>query len=132
MNLQRGFGRRVLEVLEAHGVSYEHIPSGIDSMSIIVADEQLAGHEASILRELKRVLEPDRIQAYGELALIATVGEGMAYRVGVAGALFEALREAQVNVRMISQGASEINIIVGVATEDYERAVRAIYAAFVD
>jgi aspartate kinase len=132
MNLQRGFGRRVLEVLEAHGVSYEHIPSGIDSMSIIVADEQLAGHEASILRELKRVLEPNRIEAYGELALIATVGEGMAYRVGVAGTLFSALREAKVNVRMISQGASEINIIVGVAAADYARAVRAIYEAFVD
>lgn len=132
MNLQRGFGRRVLEVLEAHGVSYEHIPSAIDSMSIIVADEQLAGHEARVLRELQRTLELDRIESYSELALIATVGEGMAYRVGVAGHLFSALRHAGVNIRMISQGASEINIIVGVASQDYEKAMCAIYEAFVE
>jgi len=130
MNQQRGFGRRVLEVLEAHGVSYEHIPSAIDSMSIIVADEEIAGHEASIVKELKRVLQPDRVETYADLALIATVGEGMAYRVGVAGQLFGALRDAGVNVRMISQGASEINIIVGVASADYERAIAALYAAF--
>jgi len=132
MNTQRGFGRRVLEVLEAHGVSYEHIPSAIDSMSIIVADEQLADHEAAVLRELKRTLQLDRIESLSELALIATVGEGMAHRVGVAGHLFGALRDAGVNIRMISQGASEINIIVGVASSDYERAVCAIYEAFVE
>ncbi|MDF2440361.1 MAG: aspartate kinase [Abditibacteriota bacterium] len=132
MNQQRGYGRRVLEVLEAHGISYEHIPSGIDSMSIIVSDEQLGNCEPAVLRELKRTLEPDRIETYPDLALIATVGEGMAHRVGVSGCLFEALRQAQVNVRMISQGASEINIIVGVEASDYERAVRAIYDAFVE
>lgn len=131
MNQQRGFGRRVLEVLESHGVAYEHIPSGIDSMSIIVADDQLEGCRESVLDELKRVLQLDHIDTYGNLALIATVGEGMAYRVGVAGRLFAALHEAGVNVRMISQGASEINIIVGVESSDYEKAVRAIYDAFV-
>jgi aspartate kinase len=101
-------------------------------MSIIVSDEQLGNCEPAVLRELKRTLEPDRIDTYPNLALIATVGEGMAYRVGVSGCLFEALRTAQVNVRMISQGASEINIIVGVEASDYERAVRAIYDAFVE
>jgi aspartate kinase len=132
MNQQRGFGRRVLEVLEAHNVSYEHVPSAIDSMSIIVSDEQLAEHEGKVLKELSRTLELDRIESYSELALIATVGEGMAYRVGMAAVLFGALRDAGVNVRMITQGASEINIIVGVASQDYETAVRAIYNAFVD
>jgi aspartate kinase len=132
MNLQRGFGRRVLEVFEAHGVSWEHAPTGIDSMSIIAQDEQLGDKTPLVLRDLKRSLEPDRIEAIGGLALIATVGEGMAYRVGVAGTLFEALRQASVNVRMISQGASEINIIVGVDEADYQNAVGAIYKAFVE
>jgi aspartate kinase len=132
MNQQRGFGRRVLEVLETQGISFEHMPSAIDSMSVIVSDEQLEGKEASVLRELQRVLEPDRVETYGGLALIATVGEGMTHRVGVSGQLFAALRDAQVNVRMISQGASEINIIVGVESNDYQRAVQAIYDAFVN
>jgi len=130
MNQQRGFGRRVLEVLEAHDISFEHMPTAIDSMSVIVSSEEIEGHESSVIQELTRVLQPDRIESIGDLALIATVGEGMAYRVGVAGRLFAALKDASVNVRMISQGASEINIIVGVAAEDYEKAVRAIYGEF--
>ncbi len=132
MNQQRGFGRRVLEVFEAHDVSWEHAPTGIDSMSIVSSDEQLGDKLPVILDELGRILEPDSIDAYPNLALIATVGEGMAYRVGVAGTLFEALRNEGVNVRMITQGASEINILVGVDDTEYQRAIRAIYAAFVD
>jgi len=132
MNQQRGFGRRVLEVFEAHDVSWEHAPTGIDSMSIIVSDEQLDDKSPQILRELRRSLAPDRVESLPGLALIATVGEGMAFRVGVAGTLFEALKQARVNVRMISQGASEINIIVGVDAGDYQSAVRAIYGAFVE
>ena len=131
MNQQRGFGRRVLEVFEAHDVSWEHAPTGIDSMSIVSSDEQLDDKLPIIMDELKRILEPDSIEAYPNLALIATVGEGMAYRPGVAGTLFEALRNEGVNVRMISQGASEINIIVGVDDTECQRAIRAIYAAFV-
>ncbi|HEX8465040.1 MAG TPA: aspartate kinase [Abditibacterium sp.] len=131
MNQSRGFGRRVLEILETNGVAFEHMPSGIDSMSIVIGDENFHGQETTILRELTRTLEPDRIELLPKMALIATVGEGMAYRVGVAGRLFDALREAKVNIRMISQGASEINIIVGVAEADYQRAVNAIYGAFV-
>jgi aspartate kinase len=137
MNTKLGFGRRALEVFEAHRVSWEHMPSAIDSMSIIVADEELQDENGgdklpAILRELKRTLEPDRLETEKELAMIATVGQGMAHRVGVAGDLFIALKEAQVNVRMISQGASEINIIVGIAADDYQRAVKAIYQAFVE
>lgn len=130
MNQQLGFGRRVLEVFEAHGISFEHMPSAIDSMSVVVSEEQLAGHEESVMRELERVLEPDRLECIGDLALIATVGVGMAYQIGVAGRLFDALARARVNVRMIIQGASEISIIVGVSSAEYETAVRAIYQEF--
>jgi aspartate kinase len=130
MNQQRGFGRRVLEVLEAHDISFEHMPTAIDSMSVIMSTDQIDEHEASVIAELSRTLQPDRVETIGDLALIATVGEGMAYRVGVAGRLFAALKAASVNVRMISQGASEINIIIGVAAQDYETAVRAIYHEF--
>ncbi len=131
MNQSRGFGRRVLEILELNNISFEHMPSGIDSMSIVVSDEQLAGREKALMSELERTLQPDRIGLSPKMALLTTVGEGMAHRVGVAGTLFDALREAKVNVRMISQGESEINIIVGVAETDYERAMNAIYRAFV-
>ena len=131
MNQQRGFGRRVLEILETHGISFEHMPSAIDSMSVIVSDEQLAENKVAVLRDLKRTLEPERVEVIPNLALIATVGEGMVERVGVSGQLFAALRDARVNVRMISQGASEINIIVGVSGDDYQRAVQAIYNSFV-
>lgn len=131
MNQQRGFGRRVLEVLEANDISFEHMPTAIDSMSIVVSDEQLGGKEAAVLKQLQHVLEPDRLETYGNLALIATVGEGMAHRVGVSGQLFAALKNAGVNVRMISQGASEINIIIGVEADEYQKAVQAIYDAFI-
>jgi len=131
MNQSRGFGRRVLEVLETNGVAFEHMPTAIDSLSVIIGDEGFEAKESAILEELERTLQPDRIESLPKMALIATVGEGMVYRVGVSGTLFDALREAKVNVRLISQGASEINIIVGVSEEDYERAVGAIYRAFV-
>ncbi len=131
MNKELGFGHRALGVLLEHGVSYEHIPSAIDSMSIIVSDDQLAGRETGVLQGLERALQPDRLEKHSPLALIATVGEGMAYRVGVSGTVFGALGAAGVNVRMISQGASEISILIGVAADDYERAVRAIYGAVV-
>ena len=131
MNQEVGFGHRALGVLLAHGISFEHMPSAIDSLSIICSGEQLEGQQESVVRELWSVLEPNRVETVSDLALIATVGEGMAYRVGVAGTVFAALREAGVNVRMISQGASEISILIGVASADYERAVRALYGAFV-
>ncbi len=132
MNQQRGFGRRVLEILENNDISFEHMPSAIDSMSVVISDEQLGGKEAQVMREMERTLEPDRIELLPKMALLATVGEGMSYRVGVAGTLFDALRGAGVNVRMITQGASEINIIVGVDESDFARAMKAIYDAFVN
>jgi aspartate kinase len=130
MNQQRGFGRRVLEILEAHDISWEHMPSAIDAMSIVMADEQIKGRGENVVKELTSALDPDRIECIDGLALIATVGEGMAYQVGVAARLFSALSRAGVNIRMISQGASEINLIIGVAQSEYETAVRAIYDEF--
>ena len=130
MNQLKGFGRRVLEVIAAHDISYEHTPSGIDTISVIVSDEELAGRGALLLEEIERTLDPDRTELLPGLALIATVGEGMSHQIGIAAKLFSALADAGVNVRVIDQGASEINIIVGVEESDYEQAVRAIYHAF--
>ncbi len=132
MNAQVGFGRRLLSVFEDHGVSYEHTPSGIDTMSVVVADAQLEGKLDKVLEAIRVECEPDSLEIYPNMALIATVGRGMAYPPGIAARVFDALANAGVNIRMIDQGSSEINIIVGVETTDFETAVRAIYHAFVE
>jgi aspartate kinase len=131
MNAQVGFGRRVLSVLEDHGVSFEHLPSGIDTMSLVVADGQINGKLDDVLEGLRVEVHPDSIEATPQMALIATVGRGMAHIPGMAAKLFGALSEASINIRMIDQGSSELNIIVGVHADDFEPAVRAIYKAFV-
>jgi aspartate kinase len=130
MNRERGFGRRVLSVLEERGVSFEHMPTGIDTISLIIKDSELAHHGAAIIKGVERTCEPDRVTLAPGLALIATVGLGMSHHIGVAGRLCTALAEAGVNLRVINQGSSEINIIVGVEEADLENAVRAIYGAF--
>jgi aspartate kinase len=132
MNKELGFGRRVLSVLEEHGVSFEHMPTGIDTMSLIVKDEELANHGVAILKGIERTCEPDRVSLNPGLALLATVGQGMAGHVGVAAKLATALSNASVNIRVIDQGSSENNIIVGVADTELEKAVHAIYDAFAD
>ena len=132
MNSALGYGRRMLEIIESAGVPYEHAPTSIDSMSVFVRDQDLAGKEEKIVQEIINVLRPDRLEVYKDLALIATVGEGMIHKVGMAGRLFMALANARVNVRMIDQGASEISIIVGVAASDFTTAMRAIYDAFLE
>lgn len=131
MNAEVGFGRRVLSVLEHHGVSFEHLPSGIDTMSIVIENGQLNGKLDDLIEALRQELQPDAIETYPNMALIATVGRGMARIPGMAAKLFNALATNQINVRMIDQGSSELNIIVGVAANDFEKAVRAIYHAFV-
>ncbi len=130
MNKEVGFGRRLFSILEAHGISFEHAPSGIDTMSVIVADSQLKDKSHILLEEMKKELSPDSVEILPGYALIATVGEGMSHHPGIAARLFGALGAAGVNVRIIDQGSSEINIIVGVESKDYERAVNAIYQAF--
>ncbi len=131
MNREVGFAHRLLGIFREHGVSFEQCPSSIDSISVIVEDAQLQGVDELILDEIKRQLEPDHLFLERNLALIAVVGEGMVRTVGIAAKIFNALKEAGINVRIINQGASEMNIIIGVAAVDYEKAVRALYAAFV-
>ena len=131
MNTELGFGRRVLSVLEVNGISFEHIPSGIDTLSLVIADTELENKLESVVQEIKTECRPDAVEVYPNMALIATVGRGMAYTPGIASKLFTALSNKKINVRMIDQGSSEINIIVGVENEDFENALRAIYEAFV-
>lgn len=130
MNQERGYGRKVLEVLEANGVSYEHSPTSIDTMSIIVTADELAGKEETIISEINRIVQPDRIEILPDMAMVAVVGQGMVHRIGMASQTFAALAEANVNIRLINQGSSELNIIIGVAADDYENAIKAIYSAF--
>jgi aspartate kinase len=130
MNKEKGFGRRVLSVLEEHGVSFEHMPTGIDTISLIVRDDELSDHGDSILRGIERACDPDRATIAPGLALIATVGLAMNHHIGVAARLCSAMAAAGVNLRVIDQGSSEMNIIVGVEDSDLEKAVAALYDAF--
>ncbi len=131
MNAEIGFGRRVLSVLEDNQVSFEHLPSGIDTMSLVISDSQLGDKLDDLLEGLKVEVKPDSLDVMPEMALIATVGRGMSYIPGMAAKLFGALAGAGINIRMIDQGSSELNIIVGVHADDFEKAMRAIYKAFV-
>ena len=132
MNREVGFVYRLLGVFEHHGIPFEHCPSSIDSVSVIVEAKWLEGRVEQVLDEIRRTMEPDEIDYVPGIALIAIVGEEMARTPGIAARVFTALAAAGVNVRLINQGASELNIIVGVAPEDYPTAVRAIYGAFVE
>jgi aspartate kinase len=131
MNKEVGFAHRLLGILREQGVSFEQCPSSIDSISVIIEDASLQGLDEVILDEIRRLLEPDNLYVEKNLALIAVVGEGMVRTVGIAAKTFGALKDAGINVRIINQGASEINIIIGVSVDDYEKAVQALYAAFV-
>mgnify|MGYP006272668431 CR=1 FL=1 len=130
MNSELGFGRRMLDVLERHGISFEHMPSGIDTLSVVIEDAQLDDKLDAVLEDIRVECKPDAIEVDPDMALVATVGRGMSRKTGTAARLFTALARSGVNIRMIDQGSSELNIIVGVNAADYERAVRAIYAAF--
>lgn len=132
MASERGFVRRVLGILEDYDVSVEHLPSGIDTISIVVSNKKLNGALDEILEEIERKVQPDKIDVFENMALIATVGAGMTKRTGVSATLFTALSNANVNIRMIDQGSSEINIIVGVENKDFETAIKAIYNTFVE
>jgi aspartate kinase len=131
MNAELGFGRRVLQALEDFGVSFEHLPTGIDTMSVVVADKELVTRKEQIIQRIQQTCQPDAIDISAGIALIATVGHGMTSAPGTAARLFTALYEAGVNIRMIDQGSSEMNIIVGINIEDFETAMNAIYKAFV-
>ncbi len=132
MNSEIGFARKVLSVLEHYGISFEHMPSGIDTLSIVICASELEnGKLDRVVTKLREAVNPDSIEVVSNLALIATVGHGMSFKTGTAGRLFSALSRANVNIRMIDQGSSELNIIVGVEDKDYETSIRAIYEEFV-
>ena len=131
MNAQLGFGRRLLSVLEVNSISFEHMPSGIDTISLVIADSELEGKLDRVVEEIRTETQADSVEVYPNMALIATVGRGMAHTPGIAARLFTALGKESINIRMIDQGSSEINIIIGVENDDFEGAMRAIYRAFV-
>lgn len=131
MNSEIGFCRKVLSVFEENNISIEHMPSGIDTMCILVHQDEFQEHEQVVLSGIQRAVEPDFIGVEPDLALIAVVGRGMRETRGTAGRIFSALAHAKINCRMIDQGSSELNIIIGVANEDFERATRAIYDIFI-
>ena len=130
MNSEVGFGRKVLEVFENNGISFEHMPSGIDTMTVFVNMEQFIPKEQLVLSQLHQAVHPDSIELEADLALIAVVGRGMKNSTGCASKIFKALAEANVNIKMIDQGSSEMNIIIGVRNSDFNNAIKAIYKAF--
>lgn len=132
MNAEIGFGRKVLKVFEDEGISFEHMPSGIDTMTIFVHQDEFVEHEQKVLAGIHRAVEPDDIELECDLSLIAVVGRGMRQTRGTAGRIFSALAHAHVNVKMIDQGSSELNIIIGVRNHDFETAIQAIYDIFVN
>ncbi len=126
-----GFLRKILSVFEEYGISVEHCPTGIDNISVVVNTKDIEEKIDDVVEAIKNRLKPDTVDVFNQIAMIATVGYGMSMRPGVSAKLFTALAEAGVNIRMIDQGSSEMNIIVGVANKDFEKAIRAIYHAFV-
>lgn len=129
---ERGFVRRLTGILEDFDIPLEHLPSGIDTISVVLSNKSIDGRLDEILEQFQQQLKPDTIDVSEQVALIATVGYGMSDRPGVSAKLFTALAEAGVNIRMIDQGSSEMNIIVGVENKDLEASIRAIYKAFID
>ena len=131
MNSEIGFGRKVLQAFEENGISFEHVPSGIDTMTVFVHQDEFMHKEQKVVSGINRLAQPDTIDIEADLALIAVVGRGMKSTRGTAGRIFSALAHANINVKMIDQGSSELNIIIGVANEDFEEAIKAIYDIFV-
>ncbi len=131
MNSEIGFGRKVLQAFEDYGISFEHVPSGIDTMTVFVHQDEFMDKEQKVVSAIHRLAEPDSVDIEADLALVAVVGRGMKSTRGTAGRIFSALAHANVNVKMIDQGSSELNIIIGVANEDFEAAIKAIYDIFV-
>ncbi|MBR4276851.1 MAG: aspartate kinase [Lachnospiraceae bacterium] len=132
MNSEVGFGRKVLQAFEENDISFEHLPSGIDTMTVFVHQDEFINKEQKVVSAIQRMAKPDTIDIESDLALIAVVGRGMKSMRGTAARIFSALAHAHINIKMIDQGSSEMNIIIGVANEDFEDAIRAIYNIFVE
>ena len=131
MNAEVGFGRKVLQVFEKYNISFEHMPSGIDTMTIMVHQDEFEEYEQSVIAGIHRAVEPDSVDLEADLALVAVVGRGMKATRGTAGRIFSALAHARINVKMIDQGSSELNIIIGVKNADFDAAIKAIYDIFI-
>ena len=123
MNSEIGFGRKVLQAFEENNISFEHMPSGIDTMTIVVHADEFIHKEQSVVSAIHRLAEPDSVEIESGLALVAVVGRGMKSNRGTAGRIF--------SIRMIDQGSSELNIIIGVDNKDFETAIKAIYNTFI-
>lgn len=129
---EKGFIRKLAGIIEDNDLTIEHLPTGIDTMSVVIDSKLLGNKLEEIIEEIKIQLKPDSIDVASDMTLIATVGAGMSARMGTSARLFTALADAGVNIRMIDQGSSEMNIIVGVEEKDFETAIKAIYGAFVE
>ena len=130
LHKQVGFGYNLLKILDRHDISFESMPCGIDNLTIILNDADIKGKMDVLYHEIRTELKPDTVEIASSIALIATVGLGMARTVGVAARLFTALSEAGISSRIIDQSPKEMNLMVGVDQRDFEGAVRAIYRAF--
>ena len=132
MNSEVGFGRKVLTAFEENGINFEHMPSGIDTMTVFVHEPEFEKKEQKVISAIHRLAQPDSVDLESDLALIAVVGRGMKSTRGTAGRIFSALAHAKVNVKMIDQGSSELNIIIGVRSHDFDAAINAVYDIFVN
>lgn len=132
MNSELGFCRKVLEVLENNGISIEHMPSGIDTLSLIFPYSQIEGKEDEVLSQLRKAVAPDHIELEKEIAMLAVVGRGMRRTRGTAARIFASMAHARINVKMIDQGSSELNVIIGIGESDFEEAIRRIYDMFIN
>ena len=130
MNSELGYGRRVLETLERRGISFEHLPSGIDTITVVVSTAALEGKLDMVVADLKRNVCPDTIRIHQNLALLAVVGRNMVSAPGVAARVFAALARENINIRMIDQGSSELNIIIGIEEKDLLPALETLYQEF--
>lgn len=130
MNAEQGFIRKLISVFETNDINIEHMPSGIDSISVIVSDQELGSKLKKVKEEIQIYCDPDSIVSQSNMALIAVVGRGMIHTKGISARVFTALSSAGVNIRMISQGSSELNIIIGIENSDFDPAIKAIYQAF--
>jgi aspartate kinase len=132
MSNEIGIVRKALEIFEKRGINIDHLPSGIDSFSVVLPSESVDRITHEIVEEIKSVCKTENVRVYRDLSLVATVGVNMASRPGIAAKLFTALGKNNINIRMIDQGSSEINIIVGIENKDFENAIKAIYNAFIN
>ncbi len=131
MNSEYGFGRKLLEALEKEHISFEHLPSGIDTMSVVVSTSVIDEKRQKVIDRITQAVQPDTISIDDGIALIAVVGRGMKNAKGTAARVFKAISDADINIRMIDQGSCELNIIVGVDDTDFNRAMNAIYHEFI-